>query len=112
MKKYLGLIIFSCLLTFNANAQFDKLLKKGKDLIKKETTDNTADGLKEALNIGVDEAVKSLSIEDGYLLSPYKILVPEEAQTVISKVKKIPGFQNVEEKLKKLPQFSLMLLSK
>ena len=99
MKKYLGLIVFSILLTFSANAQFDKLLKKGKDLIKKETSDNTADGLKEALNIGVDEAVKSLSVKDGYLLSQYKILVPEEAQTVISKVKKIPGFQNVEEKL-------------
>ena len=99
MKKYLSLVLFATLFTFSANAQFDKLLKKGKDLIKKETKDNTADGLKEALNVGVEKAVKTLSAEDGYLSSPYKILIPEEAQTVIKKVKKVPGFQNVEEKL-------------
>jgi len=99
MKNYLGLILFSIFLTYNADAQFDKLLQKGKDLIGKESSDNTAAGLKEALNEGVNKAVKTLSVKDGYLLSPYKILVPEEAQVVISKVKKIPGFQNVEEKL-------------
>ncbi len=61
--------------------------------------EDAGSGLKEALNIGLDEAVSFLSAPDGYLKSPYKILVPEEAQSVIDKVKRVPGFTDVEEKL-------------
>lgn len=56
-------------------------------------------GLKEALNLGVESAVQQLSVENGFLDSPYKILLPDEAQKVIEKVKTIPGFQGAEEKL-------------
>ena len=62
-----------------------------------------AGGLKEALNKGVDNSVKSLSAVDGYYKSAYKILLPEEADKVIKKLKFIPGFENFEgEAIKKI----------
>jgi len=100
------ILLLACLLAFqltSVHAQFDKILKKGKEMLENKTpaaaTDRTAAGLKEALNVGVEKAVQSLSAKDGYFGSPYKILIPEEAQQVISRVKRIPGFQNVDKKL-------------
>ena len=62
-----------------------------------------ANGLKEALNLGVDKSVKTLSSQDGYYNSIYKILLPPEAQKVTSKLKSIPGFTNLEnEAIKKI----------
>lgn len=61
--------------------------------------DEAGAGLKEALNIGIGEAVTFLSAEDGYLKSPYKILLPPEVEKVTSKLKAVPGFGNVEEQL-------------
>lgn len=58
-----------------------------------------AAGLKEALDVGVDSSVKFLSKEGGYYNSIYKILLPKEAQTVIDKLKFIPGFDNVENEI-------------
>lgn len=90
------------------NAQFGKLMDKaksvdlGKEANKILGTDDGLDiagGLKEALNNGVDEAVQSLSATNGYLESPYKILLPEEATKVIDKLKFVPGFKDVETKL-------------
>ncbi len=60
-----------------------------------------ANGLKEALEFGVDDSVDFLSAKDGFYKSAYKILLPEEANTVISKLKIIPGFSNLEEELLK-----------
>ena len=56
-----------------------------------------ANGLKEALNLGTDEAVSFLSVTDGYYKSAYKILLPEEARKVTDKLQFIPGFKNFEE---------------
>lgn len=56
-------------------------------------------GLKEALDIGVAEAVDFLSAEDGYYKSVYKVLLPEEAQAVAGKLRAVPGFSNVEEEI-------------
>jgi len=83
------------------NAQFGKLLDTAKEKITGESSDsgNIGQGLKEALEVGVDDAVKTLSATNGYLESPYKILIPEEARKVTSKVSKIPGFKNVEKDL-------------
>jgi len=82
------------------NAQFGKkLLNKAKEVVGAESSGNIALGLKEALNIGVNDAVKSLSIENGYLESPYKILLPKEALKITNKLSKVPGFQNVEKDL-------------
>ena len=61
------------------------------------TTADMAAGLKQALEIGVGESVNFLSLKDGYYKTVYKILLPEEARTVIDKLKFIPGFSNVEE---------------
>lgn len=55
--------------------------------------------LKEALELGVGEAVKNLSATDGYHTSIYKILLPEEAKKVTDKLKNIPGFNKVESEL-------------
>jgi len=104
MKKS---IILSFLVLFSINmgqAQFGKLLDKAKSegekiLGKEDSGVDIAGGLKEALDEGVKEAVTSLSKENGYYDSPYKILIPQDAQKVISKVKHVPGFQNVEEEL-------------
>lgn len=56
-----------------------------------------AQGLKEALNLGTDEAASFLSAKDGYYKSAYKILLPEEARKVTDKLKIIPGFSNAED---------------
>ncbi len=58
-----------------------------------------ANGLKEALQFGVDNSVNFLSAEDGYYKSIYKIILPDEAYVVIDKLKFIPGFSNLEEEL-------------
>jgi hypothetical protein len=99
MKTIITTILFSLALVFNANAQFGDLVKKGKDMLTAKGEDNTAMALKEALDNGVQSAVKQLARENGYYDSPYKVLIPEDAQKVVSKVKMVPGFQDVEEKL-------------
>ena len=80
-------ILFSC-----DPADLQKIIGE-----EKLTPQEAALGLKEALNFGVDDAVKYLSKEDGYYKSVYKILLPEEARKITEKLKIIPGFGNVEE---------------
>lgn len=60
---------------------------------------DVSNGLKEALNKGVGNSVSYLSKTDGYYKTAYKILLPDEANTVISKLKVIPGFTNLENEL-------------
>jgi len=101
MKKLSILIVLFGLINLNTHAQIGDLLNKGKSILSGESSveDQTGAALKEALNLGVDKAVKQLSADNGYLDSPYKILIPEDAQKVIDKVKLVPGFQNVEQDL-------------
>lgn len=99
--RYLILIILFTSIQYTTNAQFGKLINKAKGSVAALAEDNTSLGLKEALNAGVSAAVSTLSAEGGYLNGAYKIAVPEEAQKIISIVKKVPGFQDVEEKLVK-----------
>jgi len=78
------------------------LLDKAKEAVNGEedlTQQEVSGGLKEALNVGLKEAVDFLSQEDGYYESVYKILLPEEAQKVTRRLKSVPGFQNVEQEL-------------
>lgn len=97
----------ACLFIFagatDANAQFLKKLKAGAEKVVKGenplSKDEVASGLKEALEEGVNTSVKTLSADNGYLDSQYKILIPEDAQKVVSKVKMVPGFENVERDL-------------
>jgi len=74
-------------------------IQRAMDTLNTVTNTDIANGLKQALNFGVDESVDFLSKENGYYASAYKILLPEEARTVTDKLKFIPGFQNVEEEL-------------
>ena len=101
MKKIsLLVILFVSIFSFSAEAQLKDLLNKAKEKVLGETDGGEIGmGLKEALEVGVNEAVDKLSTENGYLESAYKILLPDEAVTVINKVKRIPGFQDVESKL-------------
>lgn len=108
LTKYTLLIALLVMgFSFESNAQFLDKLKKKVDkaesvLNSKGNTlgkDQIANGLKEALDNGVSTAVETLSAKDGYLDSQYKILLPEEAQKVVSKVKNVPGFENVEKDL-------------
>ena len=94
-------ILFLFGISFHSNAQIKDLLNKAKNSAAALSGEegNISAGLKEALNHGIDAAVKQLSANNGYLESPYKILIPEDAQKVIDKVKMIPGFENVEDKL-------------
>ncbi len=77
-------------------------IQRAMDTLNTVTNTDIANGLKQALNFGVDDSVKFLSKEDGYYASAYKILLPEEARQVTDKLKFIPGFQNVEEELVKM----------
>lgn len=61
------------------------------------STAEVASGLKEALNIGTNEAAGFLSQKDGYYKSAYKILLPEEARKVTEKLKFLPAFNQIEE---------------
>jgi hypothetical protein len=88
-----------------ATAQFDKLKKaaaQAEGVLRGDSPlsdERVGEALKQALDQGVEKAVTSLSAENGYLESPYKILLPEEAQSVVSRVSALPGFGDLERDL-------------
>jgi len=94
------LVVLALVYSTSSHAQFGKLLDKAKKTVGLDDEDlDISGGLKEALEIGVDEAVSSLSATDGYFASPYKILIPEDAQRIVSTVSSVPGLNNVEKDL-------------
>jgi uncharacterized protein (DUF302 family) len=106
MKK--AILFVAALMTAQfAQAQLGGLLKKAEDKVNAVknggvgalSQEEVGNGLKEALNIGLSEATQFLSAKDGYFKSPYKILLPEEAKKVVSKLKMVPAFANVEADL-------------
>ena len=100
MKNIILLILIIMSAGTSVDAQFGDLIKKAtKTILGTEDNSDVGAGLKEALRAGVDDAISSLSQQNGYLESPYKILIPEDAQKVISTLSKVPGFQNVERDL-------------
>ena len=101
-KKYIFILFAMTSVATVGNAQFGNILNKAKKVVKGEnplSKDEVANGLKEALDQGIDEAVDKLSAEDGYLKSQYKVEIPAEAKKIVSKVKMVPGFENVEKDL-------------
>ncbi|MCC7244630.1 MAG: DUF4197 domain-containing protein [Saprospiraceae bacterium] len=103
MKKTL-LFLLTLLSLQTGFAQFGNVLKKAENAVNsvkdgKLTQEEAGNGLKEALNNGVSEATNFLSAKDGYYKSAYKILLPEEAQKVVTKLKVVPGWNNVEADL-------------
>jgi len=102
MKKVILLLMCFTLTFGTSNAQGLKgMLGKAKKVLgdKGLSQEDAGNGLKQALNIGVGEAVDFLSVEDGYYKSAYKILLPEEAQKVTNKLGMVPGFKNAEDKV-------------
>jgi len=97
--RILGMLVIMLIGLSPAQAQFGKLMDKAKKVVSGESSSNIGGGLKQALDIGVEEAVSTLSANSGYFDSPYKILLPEEALKVTNKLSKVPGFQNVEKDL-------------
>ncbi len=100
--KYILILLTFSLVSTTTNAQFGNILDKAKKVVKGEnplSKDEVAGGLKQALDQGIAQAVDKLSAEDGYLKSKYKVEIPSEAEKVISKVKLVPGFENVEKDL-------------
>lgn len=87
-----------CLLTFVScsTSQIQQILDSalGQGGI---TQKDAANGLKEALNIGISKGADKLSALDGYYKNElYKILLPEEAKPLVDKLKFIPGFDDFE----------------
>lgn len=74
-------------------------IQKAMDTLSTVSNADIANGLKQALNFGVDDSVKFLSKNGGYYNSAYKIFLPSEARKVTDKLKGIPGFGDVEEVL-------------
>ena len=101
MKK-IGILILSLTMITSLSAQdLGGMIKKTTNSLSGGglSQEDIGNGLKEALDAGVGKAVDFLSAKDGYYKSPYKILLPEEAITVVDKVKMVPGFENVEQEL-------------
>ena len=106
MKLRLLLFFFAAtLFSLPATAQFGKLGKladKAQGVLNGDSplsNEEVGKALKEALDQGVGQAVTSLSAQDGYYASPYKILLPEEAQAIVNRVSALPGFGNIEQDL-------------
>ena len=60
------------------------------------TTYSNAAGLKEALTVGITNAVSGLSQENGYFSNTaLKILLPKEASVIVDNLKLIPGGQKM-----------------
>ena len=101
MRIFILLISAFLLNVSSADAQFGKLIDSAKSVISgdEDANLNIGNGLKEALQVGVDDAVATLSKENGYLNSTFKVLIPKDAQKVVSTVSKVPGFTNLEKDL-------------
>ena len=62
------------------------------------TEDEVVSGLKEALSLGAKNSAEKLSVEDGYYGdAAVKILLPDEAKTIIDNISKIPGGEQLIE---------------
>lgn len=100
MFKYRVLALLTLMFTFSltsCNAQLKDLIKKvTKTPLTKE---EVGAGLKEALTIGIEKGSSTLSALDGYYKSPYKILLPEDAQKIVEKLRVVPGFSDYETQL-------------
>jgi hypothetical protein len=97
------------LIGFNSNAQLNTI-KKGleeKAPIKKTgvglSEEEVGKGLKEALNKGIDKGVSQLSAADGYFKdATVKIVMPEEAQMIESKLRAIGQGKLVDDVIESL----------
>jgi len=101
MKKILAILTMSFMLVSCDPATLQRALDTVNQTAPALTDQDVSSGLKEALSSGVSSGVDYLSAQDGYYKSIYKILLPAEAQTVVKKLKVIPGFEMVEDEIVK-----------
>ncbi len=101
MKRIFTILAMSLLLVSCDPATLQRALETASQQSASLTDQEVASGLKEALTIGVSSGVDYLSAQDGYYKSIYKILLPAEAQTVVNRLKVIPGFEMVEDEIVK-----------
>jgi hypothetical protein len=66
------------------------------------TSEQIGNGLKEALQIGIGKGSDRLSALDGYYKSPYKILLPEDAQKVEKTLRDIGAGSLVDNAIEKI----------
>jgi len=99
MKKTIYPIVFSLILTVTSCAELLQVANQVNNSVNSTQSISNADnisGLKNALNVGIDQAVQNLSIENGfYQDAALKILLPKEAQPIIDNIKLIPGGQKL-----------------
>ncbi|MCX8034584.1 MAG: DUF4197 domain-containing protein [Thermodesulfovibrio sp.] len=100
MKKILILIIFTFVFASTANAGFLEDFFRGVQLPQQADRDSetTIAGLKEALSIGTNNAVLSVSKIDGYFKNEaIKILLPKNIQNIANILSKIGYQKEVDE---------------
>lgn len=92
-------LLFFLLIAFLSLASCDVLKEVTDSVLTEPSLEEVGRGLKEALSKGAVKGAESLSVQDGYFKSVYKILLPDEARKVTDKLKGIPGFTNLENEL-------------
>ncbi len=102
MTKLTHLVVcFFLCTTAPSYAQWGKIgsfLKTNKSL----SQSDIAEGLKEALKVGTDSATHKLGVLNGYYKDEaVKIMLPEEANTIIDNASKIPGGEKMIEDIVK-----------
>ncbi len=98
LKRFLPLtLIFALmgLMTSCDEVDLDSLLKDGE-----LSEEDMANGLKEALKVGTDTSVATLSAVDGYYGNEaLKIFLPEEADIIVDNIGVVPGGQKLLDDL-------------
>jgi len=92
--RYVGLFVF--LTMFTGCAEMINILQSS--VAAPLTEDEVISGLKEALTMGAKSSAEKLSVENGYYGDvAVKILLPDEAKTIIDNISRIPGGEQLVE---------------
>ncbi len=98
MKNLLSVVVFVLALSFTS---CDLLMQAAGTVMQSEkplTTQEIAQGLKEALKVGADTAVTRLNKNGGYYLDKLvKIDLPPQVSEIITHAKKVPGLDKLIE---------------
>ena len=92
--RYIGLFI--TLIVFTGCAELLNVMQSS--VAVPLTEDEVVSGLKEALEVGAKNAAGRLSVENGYFGdAAVKIMLPDEAKTIIDNISRIPGGEQLVE---------------
>ena len=100
MKKT---ILFTALcISFSSCAQLSNIASQLKTTATSSlpvTNAETVSGLKSSLNVGIEQAVSHLGVQDGfYKDAALKLLLPKEAQSIVDNIRLVPGGQALVDK--------------